>query len=313
MARIRISGEMGTPRKHPAGRALLAEASGAREGPPAEEAGRQYFGGDLRSFRAHSGLRLSEVEYGVKRWSEHTHRSAFFALLLRGKYAETLPDRELSYRPFDLGFHPEATCHTDRIEAGATRFFLVELDESLVGRLRELAPAAAREPRICAPQDSSLAARLYRAHRAGASYSPLMAEGLVLEMLSGLVPGSRAGTTRRPPRWLRVVLDFLQSEYYRKLALDQIAREVNLHPVYLSRAFRDFTGQSLSQYLTGVRVRFALGRLSNSEISLSDIALRAGFCDQSHFTRVFKRHTGMTPAAFRESSAEDQRRPAKPR
>jgi AraC-like DNA-binding protein len=299
---------MGTPWKRPAGRALFAEASGARGEPSsADEAGRQYFGGDLRSFRAHSGLRLSEVEYGVRRWSEHTHRSAFFALLLRGKYAETLRDRELSYRPFDLGFHPEATCHADRIEAGATKFFLIELDESLVGRLREHAPAAAREPRICAPQDSSLAARLYRAHRAGASYSPLMAEGLVLEMLSGLAPGSRAGTTRRPPRWLRIVLDFLQSEYHRKLALDEIARQVDLHPVYLSRAFPDSTGQSVSQYLTGVRVRFALGRLSGSEVPLADVALRAGFCDQSHFTRVFKRHTGMTPAAFRESSAELRR------
>src|SRR5262245_4473770 len=76
--------------------------------------GPQYFGGDLRTYRTASDLRLSEVDYGsARRWTPHTHWRAFFALLLRGRYVETVGRSELEYSPFDLGFHPESLQHTD--------------------------------------------------------------------------------------------------------------------------------------------------------------------------------------------------------
>src|SRR5262245_57091235 len=217
---------------------------------------RQYFGGDVRSFRAEAGLCLSEVDYISKKWSPHTHVRSFFALLLRGHYLENLRDRQLSYRPFDLGFHPEATRHDDQIEAGA-RFFLVEVDEAWLRRVREYDPSAAREPRMCTPRDALIASRLYREHRSGGAHSPLLTEALVLELLAGLSPD--VGCRRRDrPRWLRIVLELLEDEPLRRLSLPAVAREVGLHPVYLSRAFRELTGQTFSDGLTQRRIHYAV-------------------------------------------------------
>jgi AraC family transcriptional regulator len=258
----------------------------------------QYFGGDLRSYRTHSGLRFSEVDYGVRKWAPHSHLRAFFAFLLRGRYVESVDRRQLAYRPFDLGFHPEGTQHADEIAAGDTRFFLIELDPSWLERLRDCAPAEGLAPRLCAPGDARVASRLYREHREEGSGSRLMAEGLVLELLGGLLPEPRP-RRQAPPRWLSRALDLLESEYPRKISLDVLAREVGLHPVYLSRAFRELTGRSLTQHVLAARIRFAARKLSEPGTSISDIALAAGFADQSHFTRVFKRETGLTPAAFR--------------
>jgi AraC family transcriptional regulator len=260
----------------------------------------QYFGGDLRSFRTHSGLQLSEVDYGPRKWPRHTHGRAFFAFLLSGGYVENRDRHALAYRPFDLGFHPESTRHEDEICAADTRFFLIELDETWERRLREVNPAAAREPRLCSPDDARLAARLYRAYRGGDTRSGLFAEGLVLELLAGLLPGSE--TKRRPPpAWLAKVRDLLESEPPRRLSLEVLAKETGLHPVYLSRAFRNHTGRSVSQHVAASRIRFAARKLSEASLSLSltQIALEAGFADQSHFTRSFRRDTGLTPAAFR--------------
>ena len=166
----------------------------------------QYFGGDLLTHRSDAGLRMSEVDYGSARaWAPHTHWRAFFALLLRGGYVEALGRTELGYRPLDLGFHPESTRHTDRIAADDTRFFLLELDESWIRRLSECGGKAALAPRMCGGRSHELALRLYREFRAGdpddvpTPTPTLWTEGLVLELLAGLLPEARTGT--RHPGW----------------------------------------------------------------------------------------------------------------
>ena len=262
----------------------------------------QYFGGDLRSFRACSGLRMSVVDYGPRKWARHTHFRAFFAFLLSGGYVEGLDRGELAYRRFDLGFHPASTRHTDEICASDTRFFLVELDEPWLRRLRDVAPIAGLAPRLCAPQDARLASRLYRAFRAGDARTALLAEGLVLELLAGLLPEPRL-RLRPPPAWLARVQDLIESESPRRLSLEAMAREVGLHPVYLSRAFRHLTGRSVTQHVAAARIRLAARRLEESSLPLAEIALEAGFADQSHLTRTFRKETGLTPAAFRSARA----------
>jgi AraC family transcriptional regulator len=227
---------------------------------------------------------------------------AFFAFLVRGGYVENLDRQEFAYRPFDLGFHPDSTRHVDRICADDTRFFLVELEEPWLRRLRDASPGAGLAPRLCPPEDARLASRLYRAFREGDARASLLAEGLVLELLAGLLPEPRL-PRREPPAWLAKALDLIESEYPRRISLDVVAREVGLHPVYLSRAFRRLTGRNVSQHVAAARIRFAARKLAEPGLSLADIALEAGFADQSHFTRVFRRETGLTPAVFRTSRA----------
>lgn len=259
----------------------------------------QYFGGDLQSYRDEQGLRFSEVTYRREvRWAGHTHLRAFFALLLRGQYTEEFPRGRLTYRPFDVAFHPEATQHVDRIEAAASRFFLVEVEEPWLQRLRECFPAAGREPRMCDASLAPLLLRLYREHRAGVLNTRGQRGDRVLELLAGLAPGP-SRPSHEPPPWLRTVLELIRSEYPDRLSLDDIARQVRLHPVYLSRTFRQYTGQNMSRCLVRSRIRFAIRKLAETDLPLAEVALAAGFCDQSHFTRVFKRETGKTPAAAR--------------
>jgi AraC family transcriptional regulator len=58
----------------------------------------------------------------------------------------------------------------------------------------------------------------------------------------------------------------------------------------------------LGDHVRKLRIEFACHRLATSDTPLADIALTAGFSDQSHFSNTFKRYTGMTPAAFRRSA-----------
>ena len=74
---------------------------------------------------------------------------------------------------------------------------------------------------------------------------------------------------------------------------------MDVHPVLLARAFRTYFGTSPGRYLRRLRLDWAAAELLATQRRLADIALQAGFADQSHFTRAFRRHTGLTPGQYR--------------
>ena len=69
----------------------------------------------------------------------------------------------------------------------------------------------------------------------------------------------------------------------------------------LARGFRKAYGCSVGAYLRRLRLARAAERLAESEYTLAEIALEAGFADQSHFSNLFRRETGVSPSAFRRS------------
>ena len=83
--------------------------------------------------------------------------------------------------------------------------------------------------------------------------------------------------------------------------LADLARECGLSPSHFSRAFRQSTGSSPHQWLLQRRVDAAKSLLCDRKLSLSEVALACGFADQSHFTRVFTRHVGISPGVWRRS------------
>ena len=79
----------------------------------------------------------------------------------------------------------------------------------------------------------------------------------------------------------------------------EIAKCVGVHPVHLCRAFHDCYGQTIGEFVRELRMRWASQQLALAERSLATVAVEAGFCDQSHFNRTFKRLTGMAPGQYR--------------
>ena len=101
-------------------------------------------------------------------------------------------------------------------------------------------------------------------------------------------------------RWLRCALDYIHAHATDSIGLAEVAREAGVHPVYFARAFRAQTGLPVGAYLRKLRVDQAAEKLASTNLSIADIALAAGFSDQSHLTRVFRALTGVTPATYRQ-------------
>jgi len=94
------------------------------------------------------------------------------------------------------------------------------------------------------------------------------------------------------------VLELIEAALDARLTVEMLSREVGLAPAHFARAFKETMGRAPHQYLLALRLERARRLLETTEVSLSDIAHRAGFADQAHFTRLFKRAFGTTPGAL---------------
>ena len=96
-------------------------------------------------------------------------------------------------------------------------------------------------------------------------------------------------------------IDFINSNFTKKITLDNVAEAVYLSPAYFSKVFKEQTGSSFTQYLNRLRIEESKTLLRNSGIPLVDIAGMVGYEDQSYFSKVFKKVTGSTPGKYRDT------------
>jgi len=96
-------------------------------------------------------------------------------------------------------------------------------------------------------------------------------------------------------------IDFINNNYMKKISLEQVASHVFLSPSYFSKVFKDEMKCNFSVYLNKIRIEKSKKFLLSDNVNLVDISDMVGFEDQSYFSKVFKRITGVTPGKYRES------------
>ena len=95
--------------------------------------------------------------------------------------------------------------------------------------------------------------------------------------------------------------NLIKKNYMCKLTLSEVAAAVNLSPSYLSKIFKEETGNTFNSYLNRVRIEAGKRLILSGETSLVDVSNIIGYDDQSYFTKVFKKLTGFSPGKYRES------------
>ncbi|MDF2834460.1 MAG: AraC family transcriptional regulator [Paenibacillus sp.] len=102
-------------------------------------------------------------------------------------------------------------------------------------------------------------------------------------------------------RYVKAAIQFIHHNYDRDIRVKDIAASVNLHPGYLHRVFREGTGETVTAYLNEVRMAKAIMLLAQTDIPVADICDYVGVGSRPYFHAMFKKHTGLTPIAYRRS------------
>ena len=249
------------------------------------------------------GLRVVEARFPAGLvLPRHYHDRACLTVVLGGAFSEQLLGRSNECRPATVLAKPAFEPHTDLFASDVgSRQIIVEADSTWLERR----PAPGRLFReITNVRDGGaelIGHRLVEELPIGDSLAPLAIEGLVLELFA-LAARRVARSSDRPlPAWLRRARDLVHADISGSSSVAAIAAAVGVHPVYLARMFRLHFGTSVATCARRVRLDGAAVLVACSDAPIAVIALQAGFFDQSHFTRWFKRHTGLTPVAYRRA------------
>lgn len=237
------------------------------------------------------GLQVSSVVFPARlRLRPHWHERHCISIVLDGWLAS-------------VQTIPAGVLHEDAFAARPTRSLILEAEIEAGERLGAYGIDLDEVRYLRDPGAAALALRIARELEDLDAASPLVIEGLVLELLARLArstSGERASSGS--PVWLVKARQQVEDAFDRPFAVAEIAASVGVHPAHLAREFRRHYGTTIGAYVRRLRLEWATARLAASDDTLSSIAFAAGFANQSHFTRAFKRHTGLTPGGYRASS-----------
>lgn len=235
------------------------------------------------------------VHATARKVPRHAHDWPFLSMLLRGSYISRTRTREMEFKHGAAVYHPRAFQHRDEIGRHGGVFFAVQLSPDLLG-----SAASVRDVALVTDEEAyAVLALLYGA--LCARPEPLEFESLAADLAGCLTtpkPPARDGA----PAWLSRTAERLREDT--SVSLHELARDAGVHATTLTRAFRRHHRCSVGAFHARARARRAFTAVVGSAEPLSEICHGAGYADQSHMTRDFKRAFAATPGQLRRATLD---------
>jgi AraC family transcriptional regulator len=230
----------------------------------------------------------------------HDHATPTVCFVLRGKFSEMWRGGSIACTSSTLKFTPAGERHWDRFDRGDVRGLLIEADDRQVAAIRPYSAVLEERESFQGGPLSTIGWRIHQEMQRPDSAAPLAVEGLLLELVASASRLQEGAPERGRPRWLEEARERIHDELPLRPALSGLAEAVGVHPVTLARAFRQAYGCTVGEYIRHLRIERAAHQLAGTERPLAEIALAAGFSDQSHFSNLFRHYIGLSPSKFRE-------------
>jgi AraC family transcriptional regulator len=236
----------------------------------------------IRDFSTEAGS-IAETEHRAAFVPAHSHSQLTLCLVTRGEVRESVRGSSFRHGANDLLFRRAGERHADLFGPRGARCFNVAIEPSILDASMTLLTRAAM------PIVKRLRRELH------GDTSALIVEGLLLQLAGEL---SRDATARKSVA--ARASEIIRERFDTKLTIASIAAEIGAHPVHVMRSFRATFGIGIAGAVRELRISHAASLL-RGPLPIAEVAMASGFADQSHFTRVFHRTTGMTPRRYRLS------------
>lgn len=244
---------------------------------------------------------------------QHSHLELFFVLegstqVTVRKQTETLTAGSLA-----VIFPNQTHCYSAQNEgrAASCRAALIICDPSLTGKYsavltgshpaRPFLPAGQLHPNVSYALQELLAE--YKKEKGGESLSPVYGP-LVQLVLARVLPGLSLHRNQRADSLdlTYQIVHFITENFREPLSLELLAKELGVSKYHLSHLFSEKMGRSFPEYLQSIRLGYALSLISDTQRSITDIAIDSGFESQRSFYRAFRGHYGCTPLQYRREN-----------
>jgi AraC family transcriptional regulator len=228
----------------------------------------------------------------------HEHPHATVAVIVRGGFAGDYRAGSHECDEATAVCEPEGSAHANRFGSRPTRVVTISASHASARALpREVRSVFGRPSLRRSAATHALAGRLDHELRHRDAMTALAVEGLALEALAGLARDNQSERVEHDH--VTAALSVLHDRFAEPLSMSEIAAEVGVHPVHLTRLFRQSMHTTPGAYQRRLRVEWVAQQLRTTDVPIATLADHAGFTDQSHLGRVFRTMIGSTPAAYR--------------
>ncbi len=258
----------------------------------------QFYGETNRRI-ALNGLMVTDTAYTHQKVDWHYHENPYFTFILQGNLFEGNSHESYHCTAGSLLFHNWDNAHYNIKPPGYTRGFHIEIEQQWLDRCHLNIADLRGSFSIKNPAVKLIFYKLFQESLLPDTHKQLTIESLLLASFSH-IKNSDSIAARAIPYWLNPLRELLHEEYHKQHSLAALSALFGVHPVHLSRYFPKFFGCTIGEYIRKVKVEKSLRFLADKDKTLVEVALEAGFADQSHFSRCFKQHVGTTPLMYRQ-------------
>jgi AraC-like DNA-binding protein len=229
----------------------------------------------------------------------HYHENPHLTFILRGKVIEGTRKTIYQCAPGKLLFHGSFEPHYNTNLETDVRCLHIDFDANYSEGLGRNQSRLHGIFDVTNPAIKLLCYKAFREAVLADDLSEPAIHALALDILGQLFFAEHSDPAR--PLWVDKLEEILRGRYAETVSLSELSRELNVHPVHISRSFARYFHCTLGEYLRNLRVERSLRSMSCRTLSLTEIATACGFADQSHFTRSFKQKMGVSPSIYRRS------------
>lgn len=227
----------------------------------------------------------------------HYHRNPHFSHILQGGSQENYESgssfSQIQRAGAALYYFP-GIAHQNIHYSADTRIFNLEIDQHFFEKYHLTIPSEARMFSKQTLLNTAGLARILREHYYRDRQSELAITQLVILLIEGTAP-----PTANYPKWATQVRTLLYDSWNSPVSLTELADDLDIHPVTLSKYFTKYFHVTLGEYRRRIKIEKAIHLIRDQKHSLTEIAYICDFSDQAHFTKTFRRITGLLPKQYR--------------
>jgi AraC family transcriptional regulator len=222
---------------------------------------------------------------------------ASFCFVSQGAVSDANPAKRFAYRGANLLFFPPNQSRTIAFDEPSL-CVIVRVGPALLSRVRlELQD---RSPLKIEGWEALWLIRKLQAESLKETESgSLIVEAIILQLLVITARFSRDDRTINTRAWLSNIRKVIEHQFLDEFRLSELAAVAGVHRVHLVREFRKHYGATIGEYIRKLRIDHACQLLGQTNLPLREISYTCRFADQSHFTKQFRKLSGLTPAAYR--------------
>ncbi|MDR0263704.1 MAG: AraC family transcriptional regulator [Sphingobacterium sp.] len=255
----------------------------------------KYIGNEVNQ-HSFDGIIASDTFYQddiVSDW--HCHQNPHFSHILNGGSIEIRENEKRRQQQGTSLYYYPGIIHQNISYVKGTRIFNLEFTEDFLTKYDLNIPDESYMFSQSALWGTNGLVKIMGEHYLDDQQSILAIQQLSIILLTFSVPIDRIG-----PLWTSRIKDLLYDHWNSPLSLGFISKELNLHPVTISRYFPQYFGCTIGDYLRRIKIEKALPMIRQKKHSLTEIAVDCGFADQAHFIKTYKRFMGITPKQYQK-------------